>query len=354
SANGKTLTVSSVGMNATAQNGGIEYANGPQARTIFSFQIDGLNQSIAFSPLANKTFGAAPFSVSATASSGLPVSFAASGNCTVAGASVTLTGAGSCTITASQAGDSNFSPALDVSQTFSIAKAPVTATAGSGLAIYDGFTKTPPACTVTGAYVGSLGCVNSPVSVGPTPGTTQISPIVSGDTLSNFDVTPVNGSFTIGSLKVSTDGIRTELNDALATATNRRDITRLKDAISSLEQAVSPGRWTADGGQLVCNGGSKVFGSDQDAILQLMAMIRDTTPGIPDATIQRWINILVAIDRNLAQTAITAASSSGVSAKKIADALDELANGDADAARGDYDKAIGHYQTAWNRVTSCN
>jgi hypothetical protein len=85
-----------------------------------------------------------------------------------------------------------------------------------------------------------------------------------------------------------------------------------------------------------------------------MAMIRDTTPGISDATIQRWINLLVAIDRNLAQTAITAASSSGVSTKKIADALDELANGDADAARGDYDKAIGHYQTAWNRVTSCN
>ena len=41
SANGKTLTVSSVGMNAATQNAGIEYSNGPQARTIFSFQIDG-------------------------------------------------------------------------------------------------------------------------------------------------------------------------------------------------------------------------------------------------------------------------------------------------------------------------
>jgi hypothetical protein len=28
-------------MNSTAQNAAIEYANGPQARTIFSFQIDG-------------------------------------------------------------------------------------------------------------------------------------------------------------------------------------------------------------------------------------------------------------------------------------------------------------------------
>src|SRR4029077_21197532 len=39
-ADGKELTVSSVGMDATAQNAGIEYASGPQARTIFSFQVD--------------------------------------------------------------------------------------------------------------------------------------------------------------------------------------------------------------------------------------------------------------------------------------------------------------------------
>jgi len=40
SADGKVLTVKSVGMDATEQNAGIEYANGPQARTIFSFQVD--------------------------------------------------------------------------------------------------------------------------------------------------------------------------------------------------------------------------------------------------------------------------------------------------------------------------
>ncbi|MGB8167165.1 MAG: alkaline phosphatase D family protein, partial [Chthoniobacteraceae bacterium] len=40
SADGQTLTVSSVGMDATAQNSGIEYSAGPQARTVFSFQLD--------------------------------------------------------------------------------------------------------------------------------------------------------------------------------------------------------------------------------------------------------------------------------------------------------------------------
>ena len=39
-ATGNSLTVSNVGMDATAQNAGIEYANGPQARTIFSFKVD--------------------------------------------------------------------------------------------------------------------------------------------------------------------------------------------------------------------------------------------------------------------------------------------------------------------------
>ena len=81
-----------------------------------------MNQSIAFAPLANKTYGAPNFTVSATASSGLTVSFAASGNCTVSGTTVHITRAGSCTITASQVGNSNFGPAPTVSRTFSIAQ----------------------------------------------------------------------------------------------------------------------------------------------------------------------------------------------------------------------------------------
>jgi len=40
SADGKTLTVRSIGMDATTQNAGIEYATGPQARELFSFQVD--------------------------------------------------------------------------------------------------------------------------------------------------------------------------------------------------------------------------------------------------------------------------------------------------------------------------
>ena len=81
-------------------------------------------QSIDFAPPENKTNGDPDFTVSATASSGLLVSFAASGNCTVSGAMLHLVSAGSCTLTASQAGNWNYDPAPAVSHTFSIAPTP--------------------------------------------------------------------------------------------------------------------------------------------------------------------------------------------------------------------------------------
>jgi chitinase len=56
----------------------------------------------------------------------LAVSFAASGSCTVSGATLHLTGTGSCTITASQPGDANYNAAPDASQIFAVAPAPCT------------------------------------------------------------------------------------------------------------------------------------------------------------------------------------------------------------------------------------
>ena len=88
----------------------------PQTFAITEFQA----QTISFSALPNKTYGDPDFTVSATASSGLPVSFSAAGYCTVAGATVHLTGVGSCTVTASQAGNSVYSPAPLVNQSFTI------------------------------------------------------------------------------------------------------------------------------------------------------------------------------------------------------------------------------------------
>ncbi len=78
------------------------------------------DQAITFGTLSNRTFGDPLFTISASASSGLPVSFSASGSCTVSGSTVSLTGVGSCTITADQGGDDHFNPAPSVQQTFSV------------------------------------------------------------------------------------------------------------------------------------------------------------------------------------------------------------------------------------------
>ena len=80
------------------------------------------DQTITFNPIADATFGLERITLDATASSGLSVSYAV-----VSGPgllnpdnSLSLTGPGTVTIRASQAGNSSFNPAEDVDQSFSV------------------------------------------------------------------------------------------------------------------------------------------------------------------------------------------------------------------------------------------
>jgi Regulator of chromosome condensation (RCC1) repeat/PASTA domain len=98
------------------------YGAAPQVLDVVAAQK--ARQSITFGPLANKTYGVPDFRVSATASSGYAVIFAAHGSCRISRETVHLTGAGSCTVTASQPGDREYDAAPAVSRTFSIAPAP--------------------------------------------------------------------------------------------------------------------------------------------------------------------------------------------------------------------------------------
>ncbi|HEV8369321.1 MAG TPA: Ig-like domain repeat protein [Pyrinomonadaceae bacterium] len=87
------------------------------------------DQTISFDTLPNKVFGDVDFIVSANASSGLPVTLTAGGNCTITSptpGTVHITGAGSCTITAAQGGDSNYNAATNVVQSFDISKTETT------------------------------------------------------------------------------------------------------------------------------------------------------------------------------------------------------------------------------------
>lgn len=86
---------------------------------------NGTPQSITFDPLTTRTFGDAPFNLTATASSGLQVTYASSNTsvATISGSTVTIVGVGTSTITASQAGNGTYAPAIDVSQSLSVGAA---------------------------------------------------------------------------------------------------------------------------------------------------------------------------------------------------------------------------------------
>jgi uncharacterized repeat protein (TIGR03803 family) len=81
-------------------------------------------QTINFTSPGPLTYGVVPFTLIASASSGLPVSFAVTaGAATVSSGTLTITGAGLVTVQATQIGNSNYAAATPVSATFIVSKA---------------------------------------------------------------------------------------------------------------------------------------------------------------------------------------------------------------------------------------
>ncbi len=136
-------------------------------------RISSAGQVITFDPLPGTMYGSPDFTVGASASSGLAVTFSAAGQCTVTGTTVHLTAAGTCTLTATQAGDANWDPARPVEQAFAIAPAtplitwadPAGITYGTPLSaaqldavadVAGTFTYTPAAGTILGAGDGQV------------------------------------------------------------------------------------------------------------------------------------------------------------------------------------------------------
>ncbi|MFK7935646.1 MAG: PA14 domain-containing protein [Saprospiraceae bacterium] len=80
------------------------------------------DQTISFSSISNKLTTDAPFTINATASSGLPVAFSiASGPATISGNQITLNGtAGTVTVRANQGGNAQYNPASTVSRIFTV------------------------------------------------------------------------------------------------------------------------------------------------------------------------------------------------------------------------------------------
>jgi len=170
---GNTVTLVAVGTCTidAAQAGNLNYTAAVDVAQ--SFAVSKGSQAITFAAPVGQTYGAAPFSVSASASSGLPVTFVSTTTavCTVASSTVTMVAAGTCIIQAQQAGNSNYNAASSINQSFTVAKASqtinfgalanqtygaaplsVTATASSGLSVAFA-SLTPSVCMVSAGTV---------------------------------------------------------------------------------------------------------------------------------------------------------------------------------------------------------
>lgn len=122
---------------------------------LYAYHVDGIPltrcQTISFDPLVTKKYGDADFTLTASASSGLPVQFSSLDPSIVSIEEniVTILKAGSTTITARQSGDANFNAATEVRQLLVIEKASLTATVDAQSIFYG-----DPILTLTISYSG--------------------------------------------------------------------------------------------------------------------------------------------------------------------------------------------------------
>jgi sugar lactone lactonase YvrE len=167
---GSALTITGAGTVVVAANqlGNATYAAAPQATQSITIKIAA--QTINFPAIAGTHYAETQLTLSATASSGLPVTFTSQtpSVCTVAGATASLLTQGTCIIRATQAGSATWAPAVFVQQNVTVhlnaqtitfpaitateyilGQVPLSATASSGLAVSFA-SATSSVCTVAG------------------------------------------------------------------------------------------------------------------------------------------------------------------------------------------------------------
>ena len=162
--------------------------------------LTAVSQAITFPAIPSQLATNAPFALTATATSALPVSYsvlAGSGVASVSGSTVTLSGAtGTVTIQATQAGNGTYGPALPVVRTFAVNAAGSPFVQISGSKSSDVFLGIRANGTLWGWGYGS----NS--QIGNSSSTSQSVPVQVGGT-TNWKSVSVGGSHTVA---VRTDG----------------------------------------------------------------------------------------------------------------------------------------------------
>ena len=175
--------------------------------TATSITVSTASQTITFPAIPSRGYGSAPFAVSATSSLGssYPVTISVlSGPAVINGGIVTLTGAGTVVLQATQAGDSNYGSAT-TTQSFQVLPAQLTVAANNATRSY-GAGNPAFSGSVTGA-VGSDSFTESfttAATAGSNAGSYPIVPAAAGPALGNYTVTIVNGTLTVSPVATST------------------------------------------------------------------------------------------------------------------------------------------------------
>ncbi len=110
--------------------------------------VNKLGQTITFATLADRAYTTTPINLTASADSGLTVVLSVqSGPASLSGSDLTITGIGTVTVRAAQAGDATYNAAANVDRSFAVAKATATVTLGNLSATYNGSAKSATATT---------------------------------------------------------------------------------------------------------------------------------------------------------------------------------------------------------------
>ncbi len=164
------------------------------------------NQTItSFTDIPAKVYGDGSFTLSATASSGLPVSFSIiSGPATISNSTVTLTGAGNVVARASQSGNVDYLAAPSIDQEFTVLRKAASVTANDASRNYGDINPAFTGSSITGLTNGDVitPTFSSSAVASSVPGTypITISLVDPGNRQTNYIVTKHNGTLTINSV----------------------------------------------------------------------------------------------------------------------------------------------------------
>ncbi len=232
-------------------------------------------QTVTFGPLSNVLLTSPPFPISATASSGLPVSFVSTtpAICTVSGSTVASIAAGTCSITATQSGNATYAAAAPVTQSFTVIGPAInpgginplysssnTIQPGSWISIY-GSNLASATATWNGDFPTSLVGVTVTINakpaylwyVSPTqinlqaPNDTAIGPVnvvvtnSSGTTTSTVTLSPISPSFSLLSDGLHVAGVIPTPNGTGAYGGGTYDLVSPTGAFPFSTRPVKPG-----------------------------------------------------------------------------------------------------------------